>query len=123
MKDKTIDSKDFFKMFIAISYSSEQVFFNFVDLTGYLFGRYVIDEDVYDELEETLIEMINDGKITLVEGCTNLYQINRSFDFIKTIKDNHDYLDEMIRFFKCYYDRSNKKAKIRIVAKDIQILK
>jgi len=123
MKEKEIEACDFLRMFVAISYSSEQVFFNFVDLTGYLFGRYVVEEDVYNQLEDALDNMIDDGKITKVEGCDNLYHINHNYDYIRTIKENREYLNDMIHFFKSYYDRSNKLANIRIVENKIEVIK
>ncbi len=117
MEEKEINAEDFMKMFVAISYASEQVYFNFVDLTGYIFGRYTIDGDVYNEFEDVLDSMISDETVTKVEGCNNLYQVNRKFDYINTIKDNRDYLEDMVRLFKCFYDKSNRKLNIRLVSK------
>ncbi len=109
-----IEADTFMKMFLAISYLNEQVFFNLVDLTGYLWNYIQDDNKVFicDQMTDTLSEMMNEGSVNKVEGCTCLYQVNGTIDYLNIMKDNDQYKNAMVEFFKNYYDRSEPKIKV-----------
>ena len=127
-KYQEIDLETFMKMFMAISYTHEQVLFNEESLTNYLWENYLAADDILDEIDEIIIQMEDEGIIKKISECFHLYQIANQFDYINIIKDNHQYLKEMIEFFYGYYDGSKTsgpnnyfnviKTKIRIVGKD-----
>jgi hypothetical protein len=113
---KTIDAKVFFKLFVAISYAREQVFFNLIDLTEYLWGKYIAENDVFNQLDEEFEDMLANGIITKVKGCNNLYQINGKIDYVNIIKEYGEYKNDMLKFFENYYDKS-PKVNIEITTK------
>ena len=123
-----IDLETFMKLFMAISYSHEQVLFNEETFTNYLWQNYLIEDDVLDKFDEVITNMEEEGIIKKIHERFHLYQISNQFDFISVIKDNHQYLKEMIEFFYEYYDGSKTygpdnyfnviKTKIRITSKD-----
>lgn len=109
-----IEADTFMKMFLAISYLNEQVFFNLVDLTGYLWNNIQDDDKVgiCDQMTDTLSEMMNNEIVTKVEGCNCLYQVHGNIDYINIMRDNGQYKDTIVEFFKNYYDRKEPKVKI-----------
>lgn len=123
-----IDLETFMKLFMAISYSHEQVLFNEEAFTNYLWQNYLIEDDVLDEFDDVMINLEDEGIIKKLYERFHLYQISNQFDFIRVIKDNHQYLKEMIEFFYEYYDGSKTngpdnyfnviKTRIRITSKD-----
>ena len=113
---KTIDAKVFFKLFVAISYAREQVFFNLIDLTEYLWGKYIAENDVFNQIDEEFEDMLANGIITKVKGCNNLYQINGKIDYVNIIKEYGEYKNDMLKFFENFYDKS-PKVNIEITTK------
>ena len=115
MEDKEIieiEADTFMKMFLAISYLNEQVFFNLVDLTGYLWKYYPDELDACDQMADTLSEMMSNDIVNKVEGCISLYQVNGNIDYLNIMRGNIQYKDAMVEFFKNYYDKAEPKVKV-----------
>lgn len=105
-ENKIIDVETFLKLFMAISYTHEQVLFNESNLRNYLWNNYLIDEESLSKFDDVIMQMEKEKTIKPVKDCLSLYQISNRFDYISVIKDNHEYLKDMIKFFYQYYDGS-----------------
>ena len=123
-----IDLETFMKLFMAVSYTHEQVLFNEEAFTNYLWQNYLIEDDILDEIDDIIIKLEDEGIIKKIYERFHLYQISNKFDYIGLIKDNYHYFNEMIEFFYEYYDGSKTygpnnyfnviKTKIRITSRD-----
>lgn len=123
-----IDLETFMKLFMAVSYTHEQVLFNEEAFTNYLWQNYLIEDDILDEIDDIIIKLEDEGIIKKIYERFHLYQISNKFDYIGLIKDNYHYYNEMIEFFYEYYDGSKIygpnnyfnviKTKIRITSRD-----
>ena len=115
---KEIELDTFMKLFMAISYTHEQRYFNFAHLTGYLWQNFVAEDDVIDQMEDIIDQMVNDKILISEEGYEDLYQISNEIDYMNIIKNNIEYLNDMKKFFMSYYNNfetsiviSNSKQK------------
>jgi len=103
---REIDINVFMDLFMAICYREEQRLFNKLDLEkqvtyGYL-PKYLPEfkaVDVYNEMEEILEEMEEDGIIEPVEGRVNVYRVTNRIDFINIIRNNIENLKLVENFF------------------------
>ena len=104
---KEIQANTFMNLFVAISYTHEQRYFNLSTLSGYLWQKFIAEDEVINEIEDITDKMVDDKILIPIEGYDELYQISNGINYMKTIKDNIEYLDDMKNFFYSYYNNSD----------------
>lgn len=108
---REIDVEVFTRMFMAVSYTHEQMFLNLVNLAGYLWKN-LTNGEALNQMEQVIEQMVNDKELIKVENHNCLYQISNQLDFKSIIEANQDYLDDIVSFFYNYYDNAVSNIKV-----------
>jgi hypothetical protein len=101
---KEIDAETFVKMFVAVCYTHEQRYFNVEHFLDFLAHTNLTDCEIQNQIIAEINNLIGKELEPIEtadenEKYENLYFITKEIDFLNIIRDNKEYLNELLKFF------------------------